>query len=156
MHILPIMSIEEALTNDMKEAMKAKNTVALTTIRALKSAIKNAALEKGGADGQLDDSEVLAVIRKQLKQRQDSITQYVSASREDLADVERAEMVVLEKYLPAALSDEEIAAAVANAIAQTQATSRADMGKVMGILQQLTEGRADGKTLSQAVMKALS
>lgn len=136
--------------------MKAKDKVALTTIRALKSAIKNAAIIKGGADAVLDDTEVMAIIRKQLKQRQDSIEQFKSAGREELAENEIAEMVILEKYLPAAMSEEEINAAVAEVVAETGASSRADMGKVMGALQKKTEGRADGKALSQAVMKALS
>lgn len=150
------MSINDTLTNDMKASMKAKDKVALTTIRALKSAIKNAAIIKGGADAVLDDTEVMAIIRKQLKQRQDSIEQFKSAGREELAENEIAEMVILEKYLPAAMSEEEINAAVAEVVAETGASSRADMGKVMGALQKKTEGRADGKALSQAVMKALS
>lgn len=150
------MSIQDTLKNDMKEAMKSKDKVALTTIRGLIAAIKNAAIDKGGADAVLDDTEVMAVIRKQIKQRQDSITQYNDAGRPELAESEAVEVTVLEKYLPAPLSEEEIQAAVTAAIAETGASTRADMGKVMGVLQKTTEGRADGKTLSQAVMKALS
>lgn len=150
------MSIQDTLKDDMKDAMKSKDKVALTTIRGLIAAIKNAAIEKGGADASLDDAEVMAVIRKQIKQRQDSITQYTDAGRPELAEAEAVEITVLEKYLPTPLSEEEIQAAVAAAIAETGATTRADMGKVMGVLQKSTDGRADGKTLSQAVMKALS
>ena len=150
------MSINESLMTDMKTAMKSKDKVALNAIRQLKSAIKNAAIEKGGADAILNDAEVMTVIRKQIKQRQDSITQYVENDRPELAEVEKAEVAVLENYLPAPLSQAEIEALVAEAVAETGASSRADMGKVMGLMQKKTEGKADGKTISQAVMKALS
>ena len=150
------MSLNETLTADMKTAMKAKDKVALNTIRTLKSAIKNAAIEQGGADTVLDDAEITTVIRKQIKQRQDSITQYLENSRPELAETEQNEVNVLERYLPTPLTEDEVAAFVAEAIAETGASSRADMGKVMGIMQNKTEGRTDGKTISQAVMKALS
>lgn len=150
------MSMNDQLTADMKDAMKSKDKVALSTIRALKAAIKNAAIEQGSADTVLDDTAVMSIIRKQIKQRQDSMEQFNNANRPELAENESAEIAVLEKYLPAAMSEDDIAAAVAEAISETGATSRAQMGQVMGILQQKTEGRADGKTLSQAVMKALS
>jgi uncharacterized protein YqeY len=150
------MSMNDQLTADMKDAMKSKDKVALTTIRALKTAIKNAAIEQGGADAELDDTSVMSIIRKQIKQRQDSVEQFNTAGRPELAENEIAEIAVLEKYLPAAMSEDEIATAVAEAIAEAGATSRAQMGQVMGLLQKKTEGRADGKTLSQAVMKALS
>ena len=150
------MSTNAQLTADMKEAMKAKDKVALSTIRALKTAIKNAAIEQAGADAELDEAAVLGIIRKQIKQRQDSVEQFQSAGRAELAENEIAEIAVLQKYLPAAMSEEEIAKAVAEAIAEAGATSRAQMGQVMGILQKKTDGRADGKTLSQAVIKALS
>ena len=141
---------------DMKTAMKAKDKLALTTIRALRSAIKNSAIEQGGADAVLDDTAIISIIRKQVKQRIDSIEQFTTAGRPKLAENEQAEITVLEKYLPQAMTAEQIDAAVAEVIAETGATSRADMGKVMGLLQQKTAGRADGKILSQAVMKALS
>ncbi len=150
------MNINKSLTNDMKTAMKAKDKVALNAIRQLKSAIKNSAIEKGGSDAILEEAEIMAVIRKQLKQRQDSITQYEENDRPELAEIEKTEVAVLEKYLPAPLSQAEIEALVAEAVAETGASSRADMGKIMGIMQQKTEGKADGKTISQAVMKALS
>jgi len=150
------MSLNEILTADMKTAMKAKDKVALNTIRTLKSAIKNAAIEQGGADTVLDDAKITTVIRKQIKQRQDSITQYLENSRPELAETEQNEVNVLERYLPTPLTEDEVAAFVAEAIAETGASSRADMGKVMGIMQNKTEGRTDGKTISQAVMKALS
>lgn len=136
--------------------MRAKDKQTLNTLRALKSAIKNAAIAKGGADAELDDAEETNIIRKQVKQRQDSIEQFEKAGRAELADVEKAEIEILNTYLPAALSTEELGALVDAAIAETGASSRADMGKVMKILQESTGGRADGKTLSQEVMKRLS
>ena len=133
--------------------MKARDTVSLNTLRALKSALKNAAIEKGGADAELEEAEVVGIIRKQVKQRRDSIEQFEKAGRQELADNEQAEITILEKFLPAGLSGEELAALVAAAVAETGASTRADMGKVMKLLQERTAGRADGKTLSQEVMK---
>lgn len=144
------------LMDDIKAAMKAKDQVALTTLRALKSSIKNAAIEKGGADAELDEAESLAVIRKQIKQRQDSIKQFEDAGRAELADNEKAEIVVLEKYLPTPLTDEEMKEIVTASIKEAGATSKADMGKVMKLAQEKSEGRADGKVLSGLVMAALS
>ena len=137
-------------------AMREKNTVALNTVRMLKSAIKNAAIEKGGADAELTDPEVMVVVRKEVKKRQDSIEQYEAAGRTELADQEKAEIEVLNGYLPEPLSDEEIAAIVDAAVAEVGATSRKEMGQVMKLVQERTAGRADGKTLSQAVMAKLS
>ena len=139
----------------MKTAMREKNTVALNTVRMLKSSIKNAAIEKGGADAELTDAEVMAVVRKEVKKRQDSIEQYEAAGRDELADQEKAEIEVLNGYLPEPLSSEEIASIVEAAIAEVCATSRKEMGQVMKIVQEKTAGRADGKTLSQAVMSKL-
>lgn len=149
-------TLDEKIMADIKDAMRSKNQTALSVLRALKSAIKYAAIEKGGADAVLDDSEALAVVRKQIKQRQDSVASFESAQRADLADKEKAEISVLEGYLPAPLSEDELNTLVDQAVSEVGATSRADMGKVMKILQQSTEGRADGKLLSQAVMKRLS
>ena len=142
--------------SDLKDAMKARDTVALTTLRALKTALTNAAIESGNKDNVVSDADALALVRKQIKQRNDSIEQFESAGRDELADNEKAEIVVLEKYLPAALSAEEVSAIVADAISETGASSRADMGKVMKIVQEKVAGRADGKALSQEVMKHLS
>ena len=121
----------------------------------LKSAIKNAAIEKGGANAELTDAEVMAVVRKEVKKRQDSIEQYEAAGRDELADQEKAEIEVLNDYLPEPLSSEEIVSIVEAAIAELGATSRKEMGQVMKIVQEKTAGRADGKTLSQAVMSKL-
>lgn len=144
------------IPEDLKSAMKAKDSLALNALRALKTALTNAAIEKGGLGTPLEEGEVLAVIRKQIKQRQDSIEQFEKANRPELAATEKAEIAVLERYLPAALSAEEIATLVEQAIAETGATGKADMGKVMKLAQERSAGRADGKTLSQEIMKRLS
>lgn len=147
--------LSEKITEDMKAAMRAKDTVALNTVRMLKSSIKNAAIEKGGADAELDDTEISNVIRKEVKKRQDSIEQYESAGRAELAEKEKEEIEILNRYLPEPLSEAEIEKIVDEAIAETGATSRKEMGQVMKIVQEKTAGRADGKTLSQAVMAKL-
>lgn len=146
----------ETVMEDLKTAMRAKDTVALTTLRALKTALTNSAIESGNKDNVVSDADALAIVRKQIKQRNDSIEQFEGAGRPELAENEKAEITVLEKYLPAAMSADEITAIVAAAVAETGATTRADMGKVMGIVQAKVDGRADGKTLSQEVMKHLS
>lgn len=146
----------DQVMSDLKDAMRAKDTVALTTLRALKTALTNAAIESGNKDNVVEDTAALALVRKQIKQRQDSIEQFEKAGRPELAENEKAEIVVLEKYLPTALSAGEVSHIVADAVAETGATSRADMGKVMKIVQEKVAGRADGKTLSQEVMKHLS
>jgi len=146
----------ENVMDDLKIAMKAKDSVALTTLRALKTALTNAAIESGNKDNVIEQADALAIVRKQIKQRNDSIEQFENAGRSELAEKEKAEIVVLEKYLPAAMSSEEVSAIVATAVAETGASSRADMGKVMGIVQSKTAGRVDGKTLSKEVMKHLS
>jgi uncharacterized protein YqeY len=146
----------EQISDDMKTAMRAKDSIALNSLRALKSALTNAAIEKEGLGTELDEPEILAVIRKQIKQRQDSIEQFEKAGRAELAENEKAEIAVLSKYLPAALTAEQIEQIVAQSVADTGAASKADMGKVMKRAQELSEGRADGKQLSSAVMKHLS
>lgn len=146
----------DQISEDIKTAMRAKDSVALNSLRALKSAITNAAIEKGGLGTVLDEPEILAVVRKQIKQRQDSIEQFEKANRPELAENEKAEIAILAKYLPTALTEAQIAAFVSQAIEETGAASKADMGKVMKRTQELCEGRADGKTLSAAVMSRLS
>lgn len=144
------------ISDDIKTAMRAKDSTALNALRALKSAMTNAAIEKGGLGTVLDEPEILAVIRKQIKQRQDSIEQFEKAGRAELAANEKAEIVILSAYLPAALTEEQIAEIVEQAVAETGAASKADMGKAMKRAQELSEGRADGKLLSTAVMKRLA
>lgn len=147
------MSILEQITADMKNAMKAKDKVALTAIRALKTAITNA--EKGG-NSELSDTDIISIIRKQVKQRQDSIIQYSEAGRPELAEIEEAEISILEKYLPQALSEDEVKAIIQGIINDTGANSMADMGKVMKAAQEKCQGRAEGKLLSQLVKASLS
>ena len=148
--------IATRIPEDIKTAMRAKDTLALNALRALKSALTNAAIEKGSLGTVLEDSEIMAVIRKQIKQRIDSCEQFEKAGRAELAVTEKAEIEILSRYLPAALTEEEMTAMIEQAVADTGATGKADMGKVMKRTQELAEGRADGKLLSAAVMKRLS
>ena len=150
------MSFSAQLTEDIKNAMKAKDSVALNVIRGLKSAVKYAAIEKLGAEGELAEADALAVVRKEIKKRQDSVASFEQAGRQDLADTEKAEIAVLEKYLPAAMSDDEITKLVESVIAELGATSKKEMGAVMKVLQERSAGRADGKTLSSEVSKRLA
>lgn len=148
----PAATLSEAI----KEAMRAKDSERLNVLRALKTAVTNASIEKGGAGTSLSEDEFLAVVRRQIKQRQDSFEQFDKAGRAELAAKEAAEIQVLQQYLPAALSEAELDALIERAVAETGATSKADMGKVMKLVQQLCEGRADGRTISQAVMRRLA
>ena len=143
------------IPEDIKTAMKAKDTLGLNALRALKSALTNAAIEKGSLSTVLEESEVLAVVRKQIKQRLDSFEQFEKAGRAELAATEKAEIEILSRYLPAALGEEELVAIIEQAVADTGASGKADMGKVMKRAQELAEGRADGRLLSAAVMKRL-
>ncbi len=144
------------ISEDIKTAMKAKDTLALNALRALKSALTNAAIEKGGLGTELEESEVLAAVRKQIKQRIDSCEQFEKADRPELAATEKTEIEILSRYLPAALGETEMLAVIEQAITETGATGKADMGKVMKRAQELSDGRADGKLLSSAVMKRLA
>lgn len=144
------------ISEDMKTAMKAKDALKLGVIRAVKTAMTNASIEKGHLTAVLDEAEVLAIFRKQIKQRIDSYEQFSAAGREELAAKEKAEIAILEEYLPAPLTAEEIDALIEAAVAETGASSKADMGKVMKHVQERADGRADGKLLSQAVAKRLS
>ncbi|CAN5174314.1 CBU_1594 family Dot/Icm type IV secretion system effector [soil metagenome] len=150
------MTIQQQIDSDIKDAMRAKDAGKLSVLRMLKSAMKNAAIEKGGADAELDDAEAIQVIRKQVKQRQDSIESFEKGDRPELAAKEKEELAILTTYLPQALSGDELAAAVRETIAETGATSRAEMGAVMKALQGKLGGRADGKTLSQEVQRQLA
>ncbi len=148
--------IPTQIQEDIKAAMKAKDSLSLNALRALKSALTNASIEKGGLGTVLEESEVLSVIRKQIKQRHDSVEQFEKAGRTELAATEKAEIEILSRYMPAALGEAELIAIVEKAVAETGATGKADMGKVMKRCQELADGRADGKLLSAAVMKRLS
>ncbi|MGB8354836.1 MAG: GatB/YqeY domain-containing protein [Chthoniobacteraceae bacterium] len=150
------MKFQEQIDHDLKEAMKARQADKLAVLRMLKAALKNTAIEKGGADAVLDDAEALAVVRKQVKQRQDSVEGFEKGGRPELAATERAEIEFLNAYLPQQLPPEELTALVKEAIAEAGATSKAQMGAVMKIAQAKAAGRADGKALSQEVQKLLS
>lgn len=150
------MTLQAQVDNDIKDAMRAKETVRLNTLRMLKSAMKNSAIEKGGAEAVLDDTEAAAIIRKQIKQRQDSIEGFEKGGRPELAENEKAEIVVLSAYLPQALSAAEVEAIVKDAVAEVGATTRQQMGAVMKIAGAKAAGRVDGKTLSAEVQKHLA
>ena len=149
------MTITERIDADLKDAMRAKDAGKLGVLRMLKSALKYAAIEKSGAEGQLDDAEAMQVIRKQVKQRQDSIESFEKGGRPELATKEKEELAMLSAYLPQQMSGDELSGAVRKAIAEVGATSRAQMGAVMKALQAKLAGRADGKTLSQEVQRQL-
>ncbi len=147
------MSLKARISEDMKSAMKAKESARLATIRLLLAAIKQKEVDERV---ELDDAATAAVIEKLLKQRKDSVTQYQAANRQDLADVEIAEIAVLTAYLPEKMGNEEIAAAVASAVAETGAKSAADMGKLMAVLKPRLAGKADMAEVSKQVKAALA
>lgn len=147
------MSLKEQINEDMKTAMRARETARLGVIRLLLAAIKQKEVDERIV---LDDAAVVAVIDKMLKQRKDSITQYEAAKRTDLADAEKFEAEVLTAYMPAGLSAEEIAAAVKAAIVATGAAGPADMGKVMAVLKPQLAGRADMSEVSKLLKAGLS
>jgi uncharacterized protein len=150
------MTLSERLDSDLKDAMRAKDAAKLGVLRMLKSALKYAVIEKSGAEGEIDDAATTQVIRKQVKQRQDSIESFEKGGRPELVAKEKAELEILNSYLPQSLGAEELAKLVRDAIAEVGATSKAQMGAVMKAVQAKAAGRADGKTLSQEVQKQLS
>ena len=147
------MSLKEKITEDMKAAMRAKETAKLGTIRLLTAAMKQKEVDERI---ELTDSLILAIIEKMIKQRKDSITQFEAGGRQDLADIEKAELVVLSAYMPAALSDAEIQAEVTAAVAAVGATGPQDMRKVIDVLKQKLAGRADRGAVSGLVKAALA
>ncbi|MGI9114256.1 MAG: glutamyl-tRNA amidotransferase [Chthoniobacterales bacterium] len=149
------MSLQQKINDDLKEAMRAKDAARLSVLRLVKAALMNSAIEKVGADGELNDADATAVIRKQVKERQDSIESFKKGGRPELAEKENAEIAVLNAYLPQAMSAEELQSIVSETIRETGATSRAQMGAVMKALQTKVAGRADGKTLSAEVQRQL-
>ena len=136
--------------------MREKNAVKLGVLRMLKAALTNATIEKSGADSELTDAEAIQVIRKQVKQRQDSIESFEKGGRADLAAKEKDELSILQSYLPQGISADEISKVVRETIAEVGATSKAQIGAVMKALQAKVAGRADGKTLSTEVQRQLS
>jgi hypothetical protein len=148
------MSLKQQLTDDMKAAMKAGEKDRLATIRLINAALKQKEVDERI---ELTDAIVLAVLEKMVKQRKDSITQYEAANRADLADVEKAEMAIIQAYLPAQLSEAEIDAVIQAAIAEANAgTGPAAMGKVMGVLKPKLAGKADMGIVSQRLKVALA
>jgi uncharacterized protein YqeY len=148
------MSLKEQIISDMTAAMKAKDAARTSTLRMLKAAMVNRQIEKGG---ELDDEELMKLLRTQVKQRRDSVEQYEKGGRQDLVDKEAAEIAVIEAYLPQAASPEEIDKAVAAAIAETGATSMKEMGAVMkAVMPRLAGKNADGRAVSEAVKAKLS
>jgi len=147
------MSLKQRLTEDMKAAMKGGDKDTLGVIRLVNAAIKQREVDERI---ELDDAAVLAVLEKMVKQRKDSVSQYEAAAREDLAAIERAEIVVIERYLPAKLDEAAILAAIDAAIAQTGATGPADMGKLMGVLKPMLAGQADMGQVSALVKRKLA
>jgi uncharacterized protein YqeY len=147
------MSLKDQINEDMKSAMRAKEAERLGTIRLLLSAMKQKEVDERIT---LDDAAVIAIVDKLIKQRKDSVSAYAQAQREDLADIERKEIVVLEAYLPQRMSAEEITAAVQALVAELGANGPGDMGKVMGAVKARLAGKADMGLVSAAVKAALN
>lgn len=153
--MMTLMTFQARIDQEIKAAMLAREVVKLGVLRMLKSALMNAAIEKHGAGGALDDADALAIVRKEIKKRQDSIEGFEKGGRPEMAANERDEITLLTAYLPQALSAEEVAAIVREAIAETGATTRKQMGEVMKIVNAKVAGRADGRTLSAEVQRQL-
>ncbi len=147
------MSLKQQLLTDLTASMKAQEALRTSTLRMAKAALQNREIEKGG---ELDEEEMAKLLRSLVKQRRDSVEQYEKGGRQDLADKEKAEIDILEHYLPQAATREEIETAVSASIAETGATSVKDMGKVMKAAQAALAGKnADGRTLSEIVKTKL-
>lgn len=149
------MALEKEVMQKMKEAMKAKDTVALASLRSVKSEILKSKTATGGGE-EMTEAEELKLVQKLVKQRKDSAAVYQEQNRPDLAEPELEEAKIIEQFLPEQLSEAEIAAEVKKVIASTGAESMKDMGKVMGIASKNLAGKADGKTISNLVKKHLS
>ncbi|MEW8104061.1 MAG: GatB/YqeY domain-containing protein [Candidatus Thiodiazotropha endolucinida] len=145
--------LKEQILDDVKAAMKAKQKSRLGTLRLITAAIKQREVDERT---ELDDSQVLAILEKMIKQRRDSIKQYESAGRLELAEQEKSEIAIIETYMPAGLSDDEISVMVDNAITETNASGMQDMGKVMGLLKPRMQGRADMGKVSGLVKQKLA
>ena len=145
--------LKQLITDDMKLAMKAQDKPALKAIRMILGAIKQKEIDERI---DLDDNQVMAVIQRMVKQRKDSISQFSDAGRTDLVEVEEAELLIINNYMPTQLSDDEIEEAVVKAISDTGADSMKDMGKLMGILEGQLDGKADMGQVSQLIKSKLS
>ena len=147
------MSLKDQITDDMKAAMRAKESARLGTIRLLTAAIKQKEVDERI---ELTDDQILAIIEKMIKQRKDSLSQFEAGGRQDLADIENSELVILSAYMPAALSEADVLAEINSAVAAVGAAGPQDMGKVMGVLKPKLAGRADMTAVSALVKTALS
>ncbi|MBV6861458.1 MULTISPECIES: GatB/YqeY domain-containing protein [Xanthomonas] len=147
------MSLKQQLTDDMKAAMKSGDKHSLGVIRLINAAIKQKEVDERI---EMDDAAVIAVLDKMVKQRKDSVTQFEAAARDDLAQIEREEIVVIERYLPAKMGEAEIVAAIRAAISETGASSPADIGKLMGALKPKLAGQADMGLVSSLVKQQLA
>lgn len=147
------MTLKQRLTDDMKAAMKSGDKHGLGVIRLVNAGIKQREVDERI---ELDDAAVLAVLEKMVKQRKDSVSQFAAANREDLAAIERAEIVVIERYLPEKLGEAEVQAAIDAAVAETGAKGPADIGKLMAVLKPKLAGQADMGKVSQMVKQALA
>jgi uncharacterized protein YqeY len=152
-HLEVSLSLKQKITEDMKAAMRAKDAARLGTIRMLTAAIKQKEVDERI---EVNDVQVLAIIEKMIKQRKDSMSQFEAGGRQDLAEIEKAELVILSNYMPASLSDAEVQAEVAAAVAEAGATGAQDMGKVMALLKPRLAGRADMTIASGFVKAALA
>lgn len=148
------MGLEQSIMAEMKEAMKSKNEAALRGLRAIKAAIILAKTAEG-ANGELQEADELKLLQKLVKQRKDSLEIFEKQNRPDLAEKEKEEIAIIEKFLPQQMSEEELKTAIAAIIAETGASSAADMGKVMGAANKQLAGKADGKTISGVVKQLL-
>ncbi len=149
------MSLFDQISEDIKQAMLAKDKVALDALRGIKKEFLEAKTAKG-SDGELHDDKALQILQKMVKQRKESAQMYIDAGRPELAEEEMAQCRIIERYLPAMLSDEELTAAVKEIIAQVGATSMQDMGKVMGIATKQLAGKAEGKAINLKVRELLA
>lgn len=149
--------LKDQLTNDLKEAMRARDEVRLRTIRSLRAALQSQEIEqRQGGSAELTEEQEMAVLQKQAKQRRDAIDQFQSAGRDDLVQKEQEELEIIEGYLPKQLSDDEIRKVLHEVIAATGAASARDMGKVMGEAMQRLRGRADGRRINEIVRSLLT
>lgn len=148
-----VMSLKDQITEDMKAAMRAKDSAKLSAIRLITAAMKQKEVDERV---ELNDAMVLAIIEKMIKQRKDSISQFEAGGRQDLADIEKAEMAILSAYMPAGLTEAEMQAAVNEAVAEVGATGPQDMGKLMAVLKPKLAGRADMTVVSAMVKAALA
>ncbi|MES9970979.1 MAG: GatB/YqeY domain-containing protein [Candidatus Thiodiazotropha sp.] len=145
--------LKQQILDDVKAAMKAKEKARLGTLRLITAAIKQREVDERT---ELDDTQVLGILEKMIKQRRDSIKQYESAGRQELAEQEKSEIVIIETYMPAGLSDEEVTAMIEHAISESNASGMQDMGKVMGLLKPQMQGRADMGKVSGLVKQKLA